>query len=209
MINRLALLALTPLVIAAIPGVTTTAFPSSADGIDRSGAVQEPECVVSDNMAVEGRASPLDSASVALADGVVKVCFGSPAARGRTMLGGEFVPFGELWRTGANEPTMVHTTVPLSIAGVQLAPGSYSLYTVPGEDEWEVFLSLSIDHWGLQITPEVREMEVGSATIEPAQSAEPVESMVFRFEDAGTRGATLVLEWENTRLEIPVTATGN
>lgn len=209
MLHRLALLALVPLALAGIWGVSTTALPSVADAADLAPLPQEPECVVSPNMAVEGRTSPLDSASVALAEGMVKVCFGSPAARGRSMLGGEFVPFGELWRMGANEPTMVHTTVPLSVGGIQLVPGSYSLYTIPGEDEWEIFVSASIDHWGLQITPEVREMEVGSATIEPQQLDEHVEAMVFHFEDAGSRSATLVLEWETTRLEIPVTATGN
>jgi hypothetical protein len=166
------------------------------------------ECAVSANMALEGRASPLDSAMVTLAEGEVKLCYGSPSARGRTMIGGDEVPFGELWRTGANEATVLHTTIPLSVAGVQLDAGSYSIYTVPGVPEWVVYISSSTDHWGLQITDEVRAMEVGSATLEPEEMEEHVESLTFTFEDAGSRSAELVMEWEHTRLRIPVTATG-
>lgn len=169
---------------------------------------QDLACQVSPNMALEGRASPMDSTSVSLADGAVKLCYGSPSARDRTMIGGEHVPFGELWRMGANEPTMLHTSVPLSVAGISIEPGSYAMYTIPGDEEWEIFLSRSTEHWGLAITDEVRAMEVGSATVESEALEDHVEALRFRFEEAGTRSASLVLEWETTRIAIPVTATG-
>src|SRR5690349_11479076 len=94
-------------------------------------------CIVM-GMKVEGRGSPLDSLSFKVGSADVKVCYGRPSAKGRTMIGGEAVPFGKLWRTGANEPTMIHTTGPLTIAGVAVPAGSYSLYTVPGPKTWSV-----------------------------------------------------------------------
>ncbi len=168
----------------------------------------DPVCEPSPRMALEGRASPFDSASVALAGGAVKVCYGAPSLRGRTMLGGEDVPFGRIWRFGANEPTILHTTIPLSVGGVAVPAGSVALYATPDEGHWEVFVTRSTEHWGIQITPEVRAQEIGSFHVEPRTLDAPVERLVFRFEEAGTRSATLVMEWQTTRIEIPVTATG-
>src|ERR671914_95434 len=83
------------------------------------------------NVPVESRQSPLDSLTVMIADQPVKVCYGRPSSRGRTMLGGAHVPYGKLWRTGANEPTIFYAPVPLTVAGIKVSPGVYSLYTVP------------------------------------------------------------------------------
>src|SRR3954469_22735736 len=63
------------------------------------------------NVPVEGRKSPLDSLTFAVAGQPVKLCYGRPSSRGRTMLGGAAVPYGKLWRTGANEPTIFFTPV--------------------------------------------------------------------------------------------------
>ena len=64
-----------------------------------------------------------------------------------TMIGGDAVPFGRIWRTGANEATMIHTTGALMIAGVHVEPGTYALYTVPGEREWEIVINRSYMQW--------------------------------------------------------------
>jgi len=167
-----------------------------------------PACAPVDRMPVASRASPYDSVHVALAGGVIKLCYGSPALRGRTMLGGTEVPFGRLWRFGANEPTTLHSSVPLSVGGIPVPPGSVALYAIPGTDRWEIFITRSTTHWGLQITPEVRAQEIGSFHVVPEELDEPRESMTFRFEDPGTRSAALVMEWQTTRLAIPVTVTG-
>src|SRR5919106_2020659 len=112
---------------------------------------------------VKGRQSPLDSLTFTAANQRVKVCYGRPSARGRTMIGGAGVPYGKLWRTGANEPTVIFTPVALEIAGVRVQPGKYSLYTVPGEQEWEIIVNRSTSQWGHEndYTDEVRAQEVG------------------------------------------------
>jgi len=184
---------------ASLPGASPSAAGPVSDG---------PSCAPVDRMPLAGRASPYDSVQVELAGGAIKLCYGSPALRGRTMLGGSEVPFGRLWRFGANEPTTLHSTVPLSVGGVRVPPGSVVLYAIPDADRWEIFITRSITHWGLQITPEVRAQEIGSFHVDPENLDEPLESLTFRFEDAGTRSAALVMEWQTTRLAIPVTVTG-
>ena len=116
---------------------------------------------------VQGRQSPLDSLTFTVAKQTVKLCYGRPSAKGRTMLGGEAVPFGKLWRTGANEPTVIFTPVALTIAGVTVAPGKYSIYTVPGAKQWEVIVNKSTSQWGHEstYTPEVKAQEVGRGKV--------------------------------------------
>lgn len=164
----------------------------------------EPACEPVDRMPLEGRASPYDSVSVTLGDATVKVCYGRPSARGRTMIGGEDVPFGELWRTGANEPTTLHTTGMISFGGIHLDPGSYSIYTIPGDEEWEVFVSRSTDHWGLAIDDDVRGQEVGSVTVPREDPGDHVETMTFSFTEPSNGRTALVLTWEHFQIQLPV-----
>jgi hypothetical protein len=166
----------------------------------------EPACEPVDRMPLEGRASPYDSVSVTLGDATVKVCYGRPSARDRTMIGGEHVPFGELWRTGANEPTTLHTTGMISLGGIHLGPGSYSIYTIPGAQEWEVFVSRSTEHWGLAIDDEVRGQEVGSVSVPRENPGEHVETLTLSFASPTNGNSELILEWEDFRIRLPVEA---
>ncbi len=154
-----------------------------------------------------GRASPYDSTRFTIDGGEVLVCYGRPSARGRTMIGGENVPFGRLWRTGANEPTILHVSVPASIAGIDVEPGAYSLYSIPGESEWTVIVNRAIDQWGHEssYTPEIEAQEVGRGTVTAERLENHVEQFTIRSEPADS-GASLVLEWEHTRVAIPVLA---
>ncbi len=165
------------------------------------------DCIVMNPRGFESRPSPLDSLSFDVGGQTVKICYGRPSARGRTMIGGESVPYGELWRTGANEPTMIHTPVSLSIAGIEIAPGSYSLYTVPGEDGWELIVNRSISQWGHEsrYTEEVRAQEVGRARVSSHRLDDHVETFTIRAEPT-SNGVTVILEWEHTRVSIPVTS---
>ncbi len=151
------------------------------------------------------RQSPLDSLSFAVGRARVKLCYGRPSLRGRTVFGG-LVPYGKLWRTGANEPTMIHTTAPILVAGVPLPAGSYSIYTVPGPAEWEVILNRSITQWGheSQYTDAVRRQEIGRGSAKAESSGDLVETLTFRVEPSPEQAAVLLLEWERTRVRIPL-----
>lgn len=167
----------------------------------------ESHCIVM-GMPTDERVSPLDSITFHIDHHPVKICYGRPSARGRTMIGGREVPYGKLWRTGANEPTMIHTQVPLSVAGIEIGPGSYSLYTIPGEGDWVVIVNSSITQWGhiAEYSSKVKAQEMGSAEVHSERLDDHVETMTFSTE-AGAGGATLlVLEWEHTRVSIPIVA---
>jgi DUF2911 family protein len=160
------------------------------------------------NVPVPGRKSPLDSVSFTISNQSVKVCYGRPSSRGRVMLGGASVPYGKLWRTGANEPTIFFAPIPLRVAGLKIEPGVYSLYTVPGAQEWEVIVNRSISQWGEEsnYTDKVKAQEVGRAKVKTEKIAAPVETFTIRAEPGGDKAASLILEWERTRVRIPVKA---
>ncbi len=160
------------------------------------------------NVPIEGRKSPLDSLTFSIAGKSVKVCYGRPSARGRTMLGGSDIPFGKLWRTGANEPTIFYAPVPLRVAGLNVPPGVYSLYTVPGPREWEVIVNRSTSQWGKEdsYTAAVKAQELGRAKVKSETLKTPVETFTITAEPSGDKAASLMLDWEKTRVRIPVEA---
>ena len=165
-------------------------------------------CIVmnEERLPLDYRKSPLDSLTFSVGGQSVKICYSSPSARGRTMIGGYEVPYGKLWRTGANEPTMIHTTVPIYVAGIRVDPGTYSLYTIPGEQHWIVIINRSITQWGhiAQYTSKVKEQELGSAEVASELLEQHVETMRFVAEPASADAVELKLEWEYTRVRIPV-----
>lgn len=160
-------------------------------------------CVVmnAERLPLARRTSPLDSVSFKVGSSDVKVCYSRPALRGRTVFGTDLVPYGKIWRTGANEPTMIHTTGAITVAGVAVPAGTYSLYTVPGEKEWEVVINRSITQWGHEstYTDEVKAQEVGRGKVKPQATKAPVEKLTFLSEPGA-----LVFEWDRTRVAIPV-----
>ncbi len=146
----------------------------------------------------DGRPSPLREVRFSYDGGEGLLCHGSPAARGREIIGG-LVPFGEPWRAGANEPTTFHLSAAISIGGVALEAGSYSMYTIPGESEWEFFLSTDYERWGIPISDAVRAAEVGSFTVTPETVDDMVESLTFEYADGA-----ITMSWEHTSLRIPI-----
>jgi hypothetical protein len=181
---------------AAAPGAAAT---------DVSGA---PACAwMASGDQLSGRASPPDSASVRLGEGVAKVCYSAPSARGRQIMGG-LVPYGEPWRLGANEATVLHVTVPAEIGGaVRVDPGSYSLYAIPGESEWTIVVNRAADRWGIPIDENVRAQDIGSFTVTPTQT-DHVERLSIQLEPAEAGAAQMVIAWETTRLAFPVRPAG-
>ncbi len=174
--------------------------------------VADSACLVlkPNDVPVQGRKSPLDSLTFTVAKQTVKLCYGRPSAKGRTMLGGEAVPYGKLWRTGANEPTVIFTPVALTIAGIKVGPGKYSLYTVPGEKQWEVIVNKSTSQWGHEstYTPEVKAQEVGRGKVAAEAAGSPVDTFTITADPATGETQRLVLTWEKTRVAIPVKAGG-
>lgn len=182
---------------AALSGAPLTPLPQPTDTAC--------QILLPNDVPVEGRKSPLDSLTFLVAKHPVKLCYGRPSSRGRVMLGGAAVPYGKIWRTGANEPTIFFTPVALTLAGVKVPAGSYSLYTVPTEGDWEIIVNRSTTQWGEEssYTPAMQAQEVGRVKVKSEHLKQPIETFTIRSEGAGS-GAVLVLEWEKTRVKIPI-----
>ena len=144
----------------------------------------------------EGRQSPLQELSFSYDGGEGLLCYGAPSARERVVMG-ELVPYGEVWRLGANEATALHLSAAATVGGVALGPGSYSLYATPGETEWTFHVNSEYDRWGIPIDATVQSTEVGSFMATPSATAEMMEMMTFEQVDGALR-----FSWENTQVDI-------
>jgi hypothetical protein len=151
------------------------------------------------------RPSPLDSVQATIAGATVKVCYGRPSARGRRMVGGEN-PFGAPWRLGANEPTRIFLPFAAEVAGVRVEPGTYSLYVVPQETSWEVHVNKAVDRWGIPINEQVQAQDVGKGSVPVEALAQHVEQLTLRL--VAGPPSELVVEWEKTRVRIPIRKAG-
>ncbi len=152
--------------------------------------------------ALSERPSPLDSVEIRLGDAAAKLCYGRPSTRGRSILGVQD-PYGSPWRLGANEPTTLHLPFEATVGGVDLGPGSYTLYAIPEEGPWTIVINGRTQRWGIPINPDVRTADVGSFVVPSEQLDEHVETLTFRWVGVGMEG-TLVFEWEFVSLGIPI-----
>jgi hypothetical protein len=135
--------------------------------------------------------------------GSIEVMYSRPAAKGRKVFG-DLVPYGKLWRTGANEATQIIITEPLEIGGRKLDTGTYVIYTIPGTESWEIILNKGLRNWG---TDGYKESEdVVRFKIVPVKLKEHVESFTIQIAAVKPESCALQLLWEKTMISIPVIA---
>ncbi len=152
------------------------------------------------------RPSPLAMARVNLGDAYLSVVYSRPSKRGRDNIFGSkdakaLVPFGEVWRTGANEATEVVVTRDLLVGGKRLPAGNYSLFTVPGADRWTVHFNRALGLWGSRDYDAAKDVLVLEA--KPNTLADEVEQFTIALPKKGD-GAELVLSWIKTEVRLPV-----
>jgi Protein of unknown function (DUF2911) len=144
---------------------------------------------------------PSPGASVSQTVGVTEITvrYSRPGVKERKIWGG-LVPYGEVWRTGANENTTITFSTPVRLGGTELPAGTYGLQTIPTEKEWTVILSKDADLWGaFDYKPEHDALRL-QATPRPAEFQ---ERMGFSFEDVTDTSAKVVLRWE--KIAVPFT----
>lgn len=130
---------------------------------------------------------------------LVKVLYGRPSKDGQEIFG-DFVPFGEVWRTGYNEATEVKFYKDVQFGGKKVAAGTYALVTIPGEKEWKVILNSQLDTWGaFQYDPMFNVAEISVAV----NKAEELETFSIYFKNK-TKKIEMVLGWDTTRIKIPL-----
>lgn len=141
------------------------------------------------------RAAPRESSTLVLAGKHLSISYGRPLLRGRTMFG-MLVPWGEIWRTGADEATKLSTEADLRFGTLALPKGNYAVFTIPGERDWQLVLSKTADQWG-------------AFNYDPAEDAlrlplrrdslsAPIDRLSIALTARGEAAGTLWIAWETT-----------
>lgn len=148
------------------------------------------------------RPSPPASASCDLGGGkTVKTDYSSPRMNGRKIYGG-LVPYGEVWRTGANEATTFETSSVIVVGGTNVPAGSYTLFTVPNADKWSLVISKGTREWGTDYPGKGKDLARVDMNV---SKLPPVENFTISYEKSGN-GCTMNIDWETTRASVDIKA---
>lgn len=162
------------------------------------GVWQSPETIAQE--ALKPRPSPLEMVTMKYEDTYIKITYCRPHKRGRNIFG-DLLPYGEVWRTGANEATEITITGAIKLGGQQIRPGTYTLFTIPNKQEWTVILNSELGQWGAynyNSKLDVVRFEAPVSTTE-----EVYEPFTIEFEQKA-QSAELVMMWDRTKVTIPI-----
>jgi len=129
--------------------------------------------------------------------------YSRPAARGRQIFGG-LVPYGRIWRVGANESTKFTVNSEITVLGNVLLPGSYALYAFPEKNSWEVVFHKNTSHWGDGRTAYDPSEDAFRVQIKPVEDSEWQENFLIAVDSISHNSAVMQWKWGNTRLSIPI-----
>lgn len=152
------------------------------------------------------KASPEETVTFNQSDLNLSVFYNRPSKRGRSIFG-KLVPYGRVWRTGANEATTFKTNKDLLINGKKLPAGKYSLYTIPGEDSWEIIFNSKSYFWGINMrdpskTSLEREFDVLVTNVNPVSTENVIEMFTISFEKNSE--LSMILSWDQTKVIVPI-----
>jgi len=145
--------------------------------------------------------SPKGDASLSFDNGKkVTVTYSRPSVRGRKIMGA-LVPYGKVWRTGANEATTFFTDTNLVIGGTSVPAGNYTLYTLPDEKNWKLILNKQTGQWGTEYD---RAQDLARIDLKMGKASAPVEQFTIAFDKKGADAGVMTLAWENTKLSADI-----
>ena len=149
------------------------------------------------------RPSPPATAKCDLPGGKsITVDYSSPRLKGRHV-GGEVAPYGEVWRTGANEATTFVTTADLMVGGKHVPAGNYTLFTIPNKDKWTLIISKKTGEWGIPYPG--ADSDLLRVEMKPSAASGSVENFTIAF-DKGAKGCTMRIEWDNSLASVDISA---
>lgn len=148
--------------------------------------------------------SPMDAATYPsnykVSDKAIKIIYSRPQLKGRDVA--KLTPNHEVWRTGANEATEITFYKPVLLGNTKVKPGTYSLFTIPGNDEWTIILSSDINVWGAYTYKEGN--DVARIKVPATQSKDILEAFSITFEESKS-GADMYMGWGTLRVKVPFT----
>jgi hypothetical protein len=145
--------------------------------------------------------SPPASATCDLGGGKsIKTAYSSPRMKGRKIYG-DLVPFGQVWRTGANEATTFVASANVMVGGKAVPAGSYTIFTVPNADKWTLIVNKKTGEWGIPYNYEGDEL--ARVDMKVSKLPSPVENFTISYEKSGN-GCTMNIDWETTRASVEI-----
>lgn len=147
------------------------------------------------------QASPAASFKQRVGTTDIQVEYARPGVKGRKIYGG-LVPYGEVWRTGANAATKITFSTDVKFGGKAVPAGTYSLATIPGASEWTVILNKATDGWGAYSYDEKQDLV--RVTAKPVPLADLVESFSIGMTDLRDDSGVLTMDWEKTRVPVKI-----
>jgi hypothetical protein len=147
-----------------------------------------------------GMLSTRDTVGITVGGAMVRVDYGRPAVRGRSIFGG-LVPWGRTWRAGADDPTQLMVDRAVRVGDVHLEPGSYAVYVIPERDRWTLAISRGTG-MAVAMTPDAAQ-DVGRVAMAVRPLSAHVERLTIRLEPAA-EGAVLRIQWERTEASVPI-----
>jgi Protein of unknown function (DUF2911) len=145
--------------------------------------------------------SPPAEASAVIGGKKIDIKYSSPRMRGRKIMGG-LVPFGEVWRTGADSATSMSTEANLQIGTLKVPKGNYTIYTVPQANEWTLIISKEVGQFGTEYH---QNLDLGRPKMSVKALDKPVENFEIKIAATGGNNGLLTMTWEKTQASIPVT----
>jgi hypothetical protein len=150
-----------------------------------------------------GKPSPAASASCDLGAGKsIKTDYSSPRMKGRKIFG-DLVPFGEVWRTGANEATTFVPGADVMVGGKAVPAGSYTIFTVPTANKWTLIVNKKTGEWGIPYKYESDEL--ARVDMKVSKLPSPLENFTISYAKSGM-GCTMQIDWETTRASVDISA---
>lgn len=133
-------------------------------------------------------------------EALIKVIYGRPLKNDREIFG-TLVPYGKVWRTGANEATEITLYKDATINGTEVPAGTYSLFTIPEEEKWTVVFNSDLNQWGAYRHDPAK--DVAKVEVDSKKTESTVEAFAITFQEADG-GADLIMAWDDTMVALPV-----
>ena len=143
--------------------------------------------------------SPRDSVTLMMDTNVISVNYGRPSIRGRKIMGG-LVPWNTVWRTGANEATHLRTNFDMTIGGVPVPRGRYTLWTIPAPDRWMIIVNKQTGQWGTHYDDR---QDLARFPAQPGLLGSVVDTFTISLQGTGKTSGIISLRWETTFVDIP------
>jgi hypothetical protein len=149
--------------------------------------------------------SPPAAANVTIDGKKLSIAYSAPSVRGRKIMGG-LVPYGQVWRTGADNATTFQTDADIVMGaetgGLKVPKGTYTIYTLPGANDWQLIVNRQTGQFGTEYD---QRQDLGRVKMAMAQTPAPVERFKIELSSAGAKKGLLKMTWERTEVSVPIT----